>query len=60
VDGSQSGLWARLASNPQEFQDRASVYADLQVEHVDDSGHNIHHDQPERLAAVIEAFMRGR
>ncbi|GAA4416818.1 alpha/beta fold hydrolase [Quisquiliibacterium transsilvanicum] len=60
VDGAQSGLWARLASNPQEFQDRASAYADLQVEHVDDSGHNIHHDQPERLAAVIEAFMRGR
>jgi pimeloyl-ACP methyl ester carboxylesterase len=60
VDGSQSGLWARLTSNPQEFQDRASAYADLQVEHIDDSGHNIHHVQHERQAAVIEAVMRGR
>jgi pimeloyl-ACP methyl ester carboxylesterase len=58
VDGSQSGLWARLTGSPQEFEDRASAYPDLRIEHIDDSGHNIHHDQPERLAAVIEAFMR--
>jgi pimeloyl-ACP methyl ester carboxylesterase len=59
VDGAQSGLWARLMSNPQEFEDRAGAYADLQIDHVDDSGHNIHHDQPERLAQLIEGFMRG-
>lgn len=57
VDGAQSGLWARLASNPREFEDRAGAYADLQIEHVDDSGHNVHHDQPERLAEVIERFL---
>lgn len=59
IDGAQSGLWARLTSNPQEFEDRAGAYQDLQIEHVDDAGHNIHHDQPERLAALIEGFMRG-
>jgi pimeloyl-ACP methyl ester carboxylesterase len=58
IDGAQSGLWARLAGMPQEFEDRAGAYADLQVEHVEDAGHNVHHDQPERLARLIEAFMR--
>lgn len=57
VDGAQSGLWARLASNPREFEDRAGAYADLQIEHVDDSGHNVHHDQPERLAEIVERFL---
>lgn len=60
VDGAQSGLMARLQSMPQEFESRAGAYQDLQIEHVDDAGHNVHHDQPERLAAVIEGFLNGR
>lgn len=58
IDGAQSGLWGRLMANPQAFEERVRAYQDLAVEHIDDAGHNIHHDQPERLAAVIEAFMR--
>lgn len=57
IDGAQSGLWARLAGEPQAFEDRAGAYADLHIEHVDDAGHNVHHDQPERLARLLEAFM---
>lgn len=60
IDGAQSGLWGRLMSNPQEFENRVRAYQDLQIEHVEDAGHNIHHDQPEALARVIEGFMRGR
>jgi pimeloyl-ACP methyl ester carboxylesterase len=56
VDGAQSGLWARLSADPQGFEERASACSDLQVAHVEDAGHNVHHDQPERLAAVIEGF----
>ena len=59
VDGSESGLWARLSADPQTFEARAGVYADLRIEHVDEAGHNVHHDQPERLARAIEGFMRG-
>jgi pimeloyl-ACP methyl ester carboxylesterase len=59
VDGAQSGLWARLTSDPQDFETRASAYTDLRIEHIDDAGHNVHHDQPERLARVIESFMTG-
>lgn len=57
VDGAQSGLWARLAADPQAFEARAGAYADLRIEHVEDAGHNVHHDQPERLSRLIEAFM---
>jgi pimeloyl-ACP methyl ester carboxylesterase len=57
IDGAQSGLWARLTARPEEFDERIGAYQDLRIEHVDDAGHNVHHDQPERLAALIEAFM---
>lgn len=59
VDGSESGLWARLSADPQAFEARAGVYADLRIEHVAEAGHNVHHDQPERLARAIEGFLRG-
>jgi pimeloyl-ACP methyl ester carboxylesterase len=57
VDGAQSGLWARLMSNPQEFERRSMAYQDLRIDHIEESGHNVHHDQPERLAELIEGFM---
>ncbi|MFN5510667.1 MAG: alpha/beta fold hydrolase, partial [Burkholderiales bacterium] len=57
IDGAQSGLWARLTADPQEFERRAMAYGDLRIEHVQDAGHNVHHDQPEALAALIENFM---
>jgi pimeloyl-ACP methyl ester carboxylesterase len=57
IAGGQSGLMERFAANPQALEDRKSCYRDLQIETVDDSGHNIHHDQPERLAELIERFM---
>ncbi len=58
VDGAQSGLWARLTADPPEFERRAMAYQDLRIEHVADAGHNVHHDQPEALAALIEDFFR--
>lgn len=60
IDGAQSGLWARLTARPDEFERRATAYGDLRIEHVDDAGHNVHHDQPEKLAALIEDFMGRR
>jgi len=57
VHGAQSGLMPRLMSIPGEFEQRAGAYQDLRIEEIDDSGHNVHHDQPERLAQVVERFM---
>jgi pimeloyl-ACP methyl ester carboxylesterase len=61
VDGAQSGLWERLMMNPPDFEARVSAYQDLRIEHFDDCGHNVHHDQPAQLASLIEDFLaRGR
>jgi pimeloyl-ACP methyl ester carboxylesterase len=58
VDGAQSGLWARLMARPPEFDERMGAYQDLRIEHIEDAGHNVHHDQPEQLARVIEDFLQ--
>ena len=60
IDGAASGLMARLSALPSEFEDRAGAYQDLQIRHVDDAGHNVHHDQPEALARLLEEFMADR
>ncbi len=60
IDGAASGLMARLSATPNEFEDRASAYQDLQIRHIEDAGHNVHHDQPEALAGLLEAFLSGR
>ena len=44
--GIQDDFLARLQQVPQ-----------LRLEQLDDAGHMLHHDQPERVAALIEAFL---
>jgi len=57
IAGGDSGLMGRMMADPQGFEDRKACYKDLQIETVEDSGHNIHQDQPEQLAALVERFM---
>ena len=57
IEGAKSGLIARIARNPQDYEERKGAIEDLSIERIDDAGHNIHHDQPQRLAAAIEAFL---
>ncbi len=33
------------------------MLSDVRVEVLDDAGHMVHHDQPELLARLIEAFV---
>jgi pimeloyl-ACP methyl ester carboxylesterase len=40
-----------------EFRERLAAYQHLREVFLDDCGHNIHHDQPERLAQLIEDFI---
>ena len=40
-----------------EFRERLAAYQNLREVFLDDCGHNIHHDQPEQLAALIEDFI---
>ena len=40
-----------------EYRSRVESFRDVQVVAVRDSGHNVQHDQPEQVAAAIEAFI---
>jgi pimeloyl-ACP methyl ester carboxylesterase len=40
-----------------EFEARLGVVRQLQRVVIDDAGHMLHHDQPEAVAAAIEAFL---
>jgi pimeloyl-ACP methyl ester carboxylesterase len=58
VEGAKSSLAGRIARDPEGYEARREAIQDLQVVRVEDAGHNVHHDQPEELARVIEEFMR--
>lgn len=46
----------RLGNAPEELQRRIDCFGHCQVLTIADSGHNLQHDQPERVAAALEAF----
>jgi pimeloyl-ACP methyl ester carboxylesterase len=50
--------WTRYREDPQ-VADRLSAIPDLRVVGVLDAGHMVHHDQPARIAALIEEFIDG-
>lgn len=55
---SQSPGWR--ADNASQLAERKSAFRDFREVVLPDCGHMMHHDQPERLAAAIEAFLTGR
>jgi pimeloyl-ACP methyl ester carboxylesterase len=58
VEALDSPTLATIAANVpvDEFKQRFKAFADWREETVDHAGHMLHHDQPERVAALIEAF----
>ena len=59
VAGKQSEMRARMKDTPQQLAERKAAFADRREIELDDCGHMMHHDQPERLARVIEEFLGG-
>ncbi|HOB67931.1 alpha/beta hydrolase [Ottowia sp.] len=57
-DDSLSGWWGDRFTLA-EFHDRLQAVADVRREVLPDSGHMLHHDQPQRLAALVEDFVAG-
>ena len=47
--------WRR--DTPEQLAERKRAFRDFREVLLEDSGHMMHHDQPERLAAIIEAFL---
>lgn len=42
---------------PQQLAERKGAFRNFREALLEDSGHMMHHDQPERLAAIIEEFL---
>lgn len=45
-----------FAHDSDEYRMRKACFADIRETMIEDSGHNMHHDQPERVARVLEEF----
>jgi pimeloyl-ACP methyl ester carboxylesterase len=58
VEALASPTLARLAGTIplDEFKSRFSAFRDWREALIEDAGHMVHHDQPERVAALIEGF----
>ncbi|MEM5367614.1 alpha/beta hydrolase [Paraburkholderia azotifigens] len=58
VEAVASPTLAALAGNIplDEFKARFQAFPDWREEFIDNAGHMVHHDQPEQVAALIEAF----
>ena len=60
VEGAESSSAGNAARDRERYESRVSAYQNLAgVERVQGAGHNVHHDQPEALAALIEGFLQG-
>ncbi|MGE0384773.1 MAG: alpha/beta fold hydrolase [Gammaproteobacteria bacterium] len=58
IEGAQSRLVQELRGRPDGYEARLAAYPTVRrVLRIEGAGHNIHHDQPEALAAAIEEFL---
>jgi pimeloyl-ACP methyl ester carboxylesterase len=53
-------LWHQGRFTLAEYHERLKAVSDVRLGHVEDAGHMLHHDQPKKVAALIEAFLRSR
>ena len=57
VVGSESTLLKNFAIHDEDYRERLACFHDLRESVIAAAGHNMHHDQPERLAWVLEEFL---
>lgn len=57
VDAAESETIARMKLTPADLAERRSAFKDLRYHTVKNAGHMLHHDQPEEVARLIEAFL---
>jgi pimeloyl-ACP methyl ester carboxylesterase len=52
-----SHLYKEFAGRPEDYRARLDSFRDLREAVLEDCGHMLHHDQPARLAALLEDFL---
>jgi pimeloyl-ACP methyl ester carboxylesterase len=59
VVATESRIKAWATANEDEWQRRMASFRELRLVWVEGAGHMLHHDQPERVAKLIEVFVAG-
>lgn len=57
VYGRESRRGGYLHDTPEQLAERRSALAALEEAWIEDSGHMVHHDQPQQVARLLEAFV---
>lgn len=57
VGARESAVMRQFAAHPEDHRARVACFRNLREVIIDEAGHNVHHDQPQRLAAVVEQFL---
>ncbi len=52
-----TGLLQRVGITEEEIGERFALFANVRIEIIENSGHNLHLEQPDRVAALIEEFL---
>lgn len=60
VDAAESNTIKQIGIDPEDYARRRAAYKNLRYETVQEAGHMMHHDQPEAVAKLIEAFLAER
>lgn len=56
IAGRDSAIIKQFAARPDDYRERMACFADVREILIDDCGHNMHHDQPEALARLLDEF----
>ena len=59
VDGAETTVTKRLGLDEAQRRERRDAFQNLRYTTVSGAGHMLHHDEPEAVAALIEAFLAG-
>jgi pimeloyl-ACP methyl ester carboxylesterase len=57
ASSNEMGNWYKGGYTLEQYHERLKVVPNVQVKVIQDAGHMLHHDQPEQLAAMVEAFL---
>jgi pimeloyl-ACP methyl ester carboxylesterase len=58
VDAAESDTLQRMGLTGEQHAERRAAFRNLRYETIADAGHMLHHDQPQAVARLIEAFLR--
>jgi len=56
IEPANADLRERIGVSDEDHAAAFACFASIEVRSIDDAGHNLHHDQPQRIAEIVEAF----